>query len=151
LARRALGRRCKIRAASLRPDIAAPVGFIRGGISARLGNFALGAGTFRCRSARCLLACQFAFAGALGQANAATFPAPLLHHRPQLLAAGRRFIDGAARLKLDLALHFLVSFLDLPAALRAMAIACFWGRPLLTSRLMFSEIVFWEVPFLSGM
>jgi hypothetical protein len=56
-------------------------------------------------------------------------------------------------LEFDFTLHFLaVPFgcLDLPAVLSAMAMACFWGRPLFISVRIFCEIVFWDEPFLSG-
>lgn len=41
-------------------------------------------------------------------------------------------------------------FLDLPAFERAMAIACFCGRPTLISVLMLAEMTFLLEPFLSG-
>jgi len=49
-------------------------------------------------------------------------------------------------------LFFFLPFLRfaLPAVLKAIAMACFCGRPSLTSLEMFLEIVVWLVPFLSG-
>jgi hypothetical protein len=39
---------------------------------------------------------------------------------------------------------------DLPAFDRAIAIACFWGRPDFISVRILAEITFWDLPDLSG-
>jgi hypothetical protein len=40
--------------------------------------------------------------------------------------------------------------LDFPAFDRAIAIACFWGRPDFISVRILAEIIFWDWPDLSG-
>jgi hypothetical protein len=45
---------------------------------------------------------------------------------------------------------FVVCFLDLPATLKAIATACFFGLPAFSSVLIFADIAFWLDPFFSG-
>ena len=83
--------------------------------------------------------------------HGATSTLTTLRLRCGLAALGASLASGLLCSLLHRSHFFFPFFLrDLPAAESAIAIACFWGFPAFISLRMFEEIVFWELPFLSG-